>query len=891
MKYLLGIIFFVLSIALFPQPIHAADLSTAMLRLNKLTANTAVSGLACATPASTATEARLQIIFPSDFSISNSGWSVNTSNIPSGSTAWPGISYNSASSTTVTFNSSDLTAGTRYCFNFTASGSTTGTTGQKTTTIRTLTSGNSPIDTKEIGLTIRTSDTVTVNAEVAASASDFTSTLAKISPSTNIFPPNQTIAYSLEYESLLPYTTTVEVVASWTQGTIAGSGTPSLDIADYVLGSASTGYGGATPVVDTINRTITWTVPSMPGNTPSTVTFELETTEAYTGSEAVNFTVNGVLEGPGTQSTTSNITSQYQYDGSSTPTPTNIPGSTSTPAPGRSPTLTPTPGSTSPLYQSIDITRLTANSATIEVFLSQLSQSTISYGASVSKLNQSIKSAVNSTSHTFILSELISDTTYYFRVVSGSSTSDLFTFTTAVTSDAPSVELSSLVIESNNVLLIDPLTAEEKNRTAVVPSSSNFQIKFKVNKKYEVKRVQTFIQAKNVLGINTFAQTAQAAGFNTNMTPVGNNEYSGRLFASSTPGIYQLFAKIYDTNGNIIEEKILDIKISDRMKVLNPSGQPIEGAELLLYYLDPVEKRYLIVSSQAISIQNPSFSNYEGYFNITLPQGSYKARITAIGYAEKEVNFTLGVKTGQDYPSVTLTPTPFTFLSFFQYYLYTFTDFASAFILTVIPLSRSYRFVDLTAFFICTSFILLTFVSFIFRTKFHLGTIHHFVLMNLPFIKNRIKSPLQVKILHAETKNSLSDVMVYIENDKKQIILSSKSQKNGTVYLMLPPNTALITFVKQGYEPVSLSFLDAIETKTIELKTQEDSMGNITSKVSAIFRSFFALLFEVCLMLSFLLELFFFFTWSPFKILPFFILSILNLWIWITIKRSTHQFI
>lgn len=149
----------------------AAQLAQGYIRLDRVKASTTTGGTVCAKPASTATEASVAIAFPSGFTVNGtaSNWTVTTTNLPSGSTAWVSINTASAvSGQTVTFPSGDLSAGTLYCFNFTGTSTlTTNTAGDSQTgTITTQTSAPAAIDTTTYALSIISNDQLTVTATV-----------------------------------------------------------------------------------------------------------------------------------------------------------------------------------------------------------------------------------------------------------------------------------------------------------------------------------------------------------------------------------------------------------------------------------------------------------------------------------------------------------------------------------------------------------------------------------------------------------------------------------------------------------------------------------------------------------------------------------------------------
>lgn len=159
---------------------HAATFSQAFIRLDRMTATTATGGRVCATPASVATEAKVLVTFPTtaatDYVVNATAanWTITTTGLDSGQTAWIGIgTASSVSGKTVTFPSGDLTAGVLYCFNFSATNTlTTSSAGAAETTqatIVTQTAASAQIDATTIDLDIITSDQIVISAVVPPS--------------------------------------------------------------------------------------------------------------------------------------------------------------------------------------------------------------------------------------------------------------------------------------------------------------------------------------------------------------------------------------------------------------------------------------------------------------------------------------------------------------------------------------------------------------------------------------------------------------------------------------------------------------------------------------------------------------------------------------------------
>ena len=261
-----------------------AAFQQAYVRLDRMKASTTTGGTVCAQPNTVATEASVQVTFPTGFTVNStaSNWTVTTTNLPSGATAWPSITTASAvSSQTVTFPSGDMTVGTLYCFNFSGTSTlTTGTAGNdKTGSITTRTSAPATIDTTQYATSIISDDQIVVTAVVP---STFTFAL---SGNTDTF------------TSDLSTTTTSTSGRTVTIGTNAASGwvawVKSLNAA---LNSSSTGASIATA----------GSVDNSPTDLASTTGYVLDvniTTDSGTGTGTVSQASNYGAEYNGTNTT------------------------------------------------------------------------------------------------------------------------------------------------------------------------------------------------------------------------------------------------------------------------------------------------------------------------------------------------------------------------------------------------------------------------------------------------------------------------------------------------------------------------------------------------------------------------------------------------------------
>ncbi|MFZ1249602.1 MAG: hypothetical protein WAQ24_04775 [Candidatus Saccharimonadales bacterium] len=184
----------------------AASLSQTQVRFDRMKISTATTGMVCAKPSVTATEASVQVAFPTGYTVSTTvaNWAVNTTNLawPTGATAWPGVgTATAAAGQVVTFPSGDLAVGTLYCFNWTntAAVSVTGTAGSSLGgSVTTQTSVPAVIESGNYSTAAITDDQIVVTASVpqtfSFSLSGNTDTLGALSTGSVVSSPTPRVA-------------------------------------------------------------------------------------------------------------------------------------------------------------------------------------------------------------------------------------------------------------------------------------------------------------------------------------------------------------------------------------------------------------------------------------------------------------------------------------------------------------------------------------------------------------------------------------------------------------------------------------------------------------------------------------------------------------------------
>ncbi len=189
-----------------------------------------------------------------------------------------------------------------------------------------------------------------VTAAVEPTVDDFSIVITASKPEGGEIYPTEVVTFTIQY-SVAPNTGfPMTLVASWEEGLIEGSGSNYVEVYDYVIGSATLTDSGTEPVVDLLNRTITWDIDRVDNNgTFHEVSFDLQVKSSF-------LTTNRILVYTNADATFQNaVHPQVEYllyvDPNLTPTPSDSPTPTPTgPTPTETPfvTLTPTPTGPTP---------------------------------------------------------------------------------------------------------------------------------------------------------------------------------------------------------------------------------------------------------------------------------------------------------------------------------------------------------------------------------------------------------------------------------------------------------------------------------------------------------------------------------------------------------------
>jgi hypothetical protein len=682
-------------------------------------------------------------------------------------------------------------------------------------------------------LTITTaiaSQTLSVNGIVPPQPIDFQLSIhANPQFPTEVY-PNESIPFTITYgaKASAGMSTATTITVSW-QGIVAQDGT---QMGEYQEGSATSAFNNTPPIINSLDKTITWDISSLPaGVINQTLQLSLRVTNNYQKTENVPWIITAKMHNQyttisdqqirdvlyhaqskqSTQQTTQQTPTTIVTPSTSTEANTATTQSLISPANARAITLSPSP-TTEPLPPSISFTTISDNAVIFTTKIRNPKKLIVKYGQSLNHLSQTIMLSSTTEDTTMKLDGLDAATNYFIQVDAIDQTntkvsSEIYTFKTAEQSDPLNTANDITVISSNDTIIFanGKDQAEKKTQTALITENIPYEIAYTINNKTKVKTIDAIVR-KRVLGINTFSPMNEQAE-----TVIPMIEKSASLYvASITPfaiGTFDILVRIIDENGNLKEEKIAETRVMKRFVVSDKTTQkPLSDARVFLSV-------YNNKTNQYEPIKNPSYTDTNGELPLVLPANKYKAVIGALGYNEQTIFFTIGTQPNEIYPNVLLEKDQTIIRSAIRYIEDTIIDFTNKGLNLIHSLSFSLRFFNLLAVFIVLCFIIINYILFFMKIKLH------------------PKHTISYFIHHTQFLFNKKDLVPF---EKTLVKSSDNSQDNN-------------------------------DTRTI-LHAVRDIAG---------------MFFETSMVLSLVLEIFFFSLFGLTMTLPFFCLSLFNIVLWV----------
>jgi hypothetical protein len=769
----------------------------------------------------------------------------------------------------------------------------------------------------EITTVLAATGTVVVSATVLPNPSDFETVLETTNTATSV-EQNTVIDYRIKYSSFLTYPTTLVVTAKWNDGIVVDEGSRQVEIIDYFAGSASNGYNNTPPVIDLVNRKITWTITNFPANTvDQIITYSLKTNSNYRGSSQVTFTTNAYLSVGMLDLPQETVSKTYIYNSALDEDKDDSDESS-----GTDEEVTESVTEVVPVlmtdfrFNKIQIREVGSTFVTLYFRSNKNVQLKIDYGEKPDFLSQSVESLLYDRTQEITINGLEPNKTYYFRVTAYDTqgnyfSSGIYEIKTAIKSEAPEVLSESVIITSNGSILSDSsLRKSDKNgeNFVVIPKNQSIELKFGLSKSEVVKRVQVIIRknglvsaigndinVNRVLGLKT-SNLERIPDSNT-IEPVEvlDDYFVGVIGSPKLLGNYDIVSRISDKYGSILERKIAGLKVIDNFKLISSvNNTPIEGAQVDFYYLDLRTKNYQRLEPQKFAVSNPLYTDYKGEIEVVLPQGSYKGKVIALGFEEKEVKFEIGRFSGQELPVIQLQKMSFNIFTAIKYYWTILSDVSIETRVHVQNLSKSVRFFELNALLVVVVLSFLTLFSLSSRLHIPLHSLYEYIVHHgkILITQKKLGERIKGRVFDESSNSVLSDADVFlIDSDKRKVVSHSKTNSQGDFsFIKINTNRYELEVMKESYEPLVFkeSDIQEIGLGGYLLSIKKRSAGlNVHEKFGIYFNKFASLLFETLLitLIVFEVSLGYALGWS--KVFPFLVFAIFNLALWII--HLSHQ--
>lgn len=899
-KLFLLLFFFVMS----TKVVLAAGLEQATIRLSRM--ETGVSPLPVLVTIKTnsnVAENGFKLILGNAWQI-NSGVVVSTSALASGVNPWPLLAVAQVNGNEIIFDSGDLTADTLYGFYITQGLGLNPSLGDGAAYIWELaTLVNGQVDSSQlVKVTVVAGDAVTITGKVRPNEFDYEINI--VTDSLGIVNQNQEIGYTITYSSkshLVTYP--LLITATWGRGSIDSQPGLAVDVADYKLGSATNAYGGAAPVIDLVNRTITWTITSMPAQTENqTVSFGLITNAAFTGSQTVNFLVTAQLLAANMLTISGNvITEQYRYF--SAITPTSIPSLTPTPITTTTPgpvvtsatTPSPTPSPTSTLAKliidDVNINQLIEDSINFDIYFSRQPKNiTIKWGIVMTELNSTVKIVDVAQIANVTLNGLSGGKKYYFRITAEDVVSDIFTFTTPVNTELMNAyKRMELLVVAKDVVLVESEIEQGKSLpTVIIPTNLPYMAKINLPSAVLIKRATLSLKNKKVLGMVSNEMVATNTMI-SDLFEVGEGKYVANLLSPEDKAVFEVILKIYDFKGAIIEKKVGELRVVDGLIVVDSKGLGIERAKVSFERLNLKTNLYEIIPANKVQ-SNPVYSESNGKVALILPMGSYRILVEAIGFRSLQRDFIIGNQEVELYPRVVLTSEKAGLLTLTKFYSTTFLDTYNYIISSISELGHSYRFFNLLSLLVVLALVFVTGLSFSYKIRmpWYLVCLYLVYKIQKRFLKKSVVEGVVVN----EKGFPITGAKIYLIDSEKNIIINKTSTNIfGRFYLPLSKREVRykLSVISRGYDPSPL--LDyswqalAVGGLVINLGSLSPSTPVLNEVKNEIGR-WLGFMFEGLLIISLVIELAIGSIVGWWKMLPLIGLSLINYSLWLKLAHE-----
>lgn len=638
------------------QRAQAASFAEIFLRPERLKAGVSPGKILLQlTPTTAATEATLSLTLDSrltggtHFLTDVSAYTVDATNLPSGTTALPvtGGAAQSIVGRTITFGIGDLNPGTPYAIYLTGGFPTNPPAETYLSVLTTRQADTTTIDTSNVWVASVPNDQITIGATVAGNANTATARYYQV-PEDRLYSQGETLKFSIIVTSDFFSATPLTILVDWGLGTVADQTTPLIPILTYAAGSASTAYQSTPAVIDPVNRRLSWSIPSLPpGLDPQILSFELRMTDAYGGDQRVDVPINVSIIHPITTGvqTLSRSFKAKKVAQATAPTPTQSPVAAL-------PVIRPVP------QASLRVVAVEETSATVDVRIEPVNTVRVSYGTNPRSLDRKAAGTGIASLHRIALSGLTPDTVYFLRIDSGNSQGyELYTLRTARKGDQSTVITESLGFAKDGATLYTikgkKLTTIDAADVLQIERDSIVDITMMLSHPEFFASGTLLLNDADVLGLISTEKPRPAVGFSP-ISIIAPGQFVARLQTPSILGLLPVQTIILSTTGARIDQVHGVIRSIEPLRIIDAVGKPIENAHIAIESFDTRSRLFQAIPSAATAMRTTAYSDEYGYVSLNLSGGQYRLTITADGYQTRQIEVILDGRDDRPYPAVQL---------------------------------------------------------------------------------------------------------------------------------------------------------------------------------------------------------------------------------------------
>lgn len=845
-----------------PHRVEAAAFSSVFVRPERLGTSAAPGRILVeARVGEAVAEDELRITLGSAWSVSStaSHFTVATNNLPSGVVAWSGIGTAiSATGQTVVFPSGDLTPGVTYGFYLTggipSNPATPGDSPSYAWSIATLQSGMVSSQSN-VTLNIIPNDQVTITGSIVPSASVYS---VEIQPSeSGTVSQNTTVTYTIAYGSTYNFATPLTLQAAWPLGAVNGNGTGSIEFLEYVAGSAAAAFGATQPVVDLQNRTITWSIASFPAATAGqTVSFQLRTTALYKGGENIPGVVAARIINPVvTPDSESLIT--YRYAADSNPSQTEETSQTTTS------TTTAPAGQDTTRFISYSLVDVTSFGATFEIVLSAPSAIKVNYGLNPGGLTQN-QDSIAADFHSIRLTNLQPGSVYFIRfTLPNGAKSELIRFKTAEAGVEPDVGTIHLASDSQ-FYWSGRVSTQEK---LLFPVGFPLEITATLENDQYIQNIVVYAAGKNdnPLYITTLTRTQPGV-------------WNGRVASVTIPGLYEFRSVITTATGVRKEVPLFTLNISEQLRVIDAAtGQPIERARIEVYAKDTITQLYQLQSAPDFFVQNPLYTTALGQLPIVLRHGEYRLVVTALGYQSRALDISL--LDGTSFPVIEMERHKNSIVGIAQYHAETIKLKFAQYLEIFRADAQSQAVIQLVTLWTVLVSTPISIVLLLASVNFSLRDLMRSFFVRSGLIPGSRKKQefLTGVVLSKITRKPIPNAVIATQDSQGKTQVVTQSLQGGRFVLPKTPDElgGSVTVLAPGYLPVKVALLAASDWLEVELSPERSAA--VSRTLVAGLKQLVLNMFFVNLVVSAVLSVCFVLLYEKLSALPFFLLSLVNL--------------